>query len=55
MGVLVALTAALALWIVAWTFGVKALDGFLVVVAILVIAFTARLIAPVLREQFGRE
>ncbi|MBA2567215.1 MAG: hypothetical protein ACR2IN_00310 [Thermoleophilaceae bacterium] len=55
MALLVALTAGLAIWIVAWAFGIKALDGFLVVIALLLVAFTARLVAPFVREQLGRE
>ncbi len=55
MGILVALTVALMLWVAAWAFGVHALDGFLVVIAILVAAFTARLLAPFVRRQLGRE
>ena len=55
MGLLAALTAGLAFWIVAWAFGIKAIDGFLVVLAILLVAFTTRLIAPFVREQLGRE
>lgn len=54
MALLVALTAGLAFWIVAWAFGIKALDGFLVVLALLLVAFTARLFAPFVREQLGR-
>ena len=54
MGILVALTAGLVFWIVAWAFGIKALDAFLVVVAILVVAFAGRLVAPFVREQLGR-
>ncbi len=55
MGILVALTFGLMLWVAAWAFGVHALDGFLVVLAILLVAFTARLLAPFVRRQLGRE
>ncbi|MGI8804247.1 MAG: hypothetical protein ACR2IN_00860 [Thermoleophilaceae bacterium] len=55
MALLVALTAGLALWIVGWAFGIKAIDGFLVVIALLLVAFTTRLLAPFVREQLGRE
>ncbi len=55
MAILVSLTAGLAFWIVAWAFGIKALDAFLVVVAILLVAFTTRLLTPFVREQLGRE
>ena len=55
MGILIALTAGLSFWITAWAFGMKSFDAFLVVVAIMVAAFTARLFAPFVKEQFGRE
>ena len=54
MGLVAALTAGLCLWIIGWALGVKAIDGFLVVLAILLVAFVARLITPFLREQLGR-
>jgi ABC-type methionine transport system permease subunit len=54
VGLLVALTAGLTLWIVGWALGIKAIDGFLVVLGILVVAFAARLITPFVREQLGR-
>lgn len=55
MGILVALTVGLMLWVAAWAFGVHALDGIMVVIAILVVAFTAHLLAPFVRRQLGRE
>lgn len=55
MLVLVALTVALMLWVAAWAFGVHAFDGFMVVVAVLVAAFTVRTITPFVRRQLGRE
>ena len=53
MQLLVALTAGLVFWLVAWTFGVKAFDAFLVTLAILLGAVTARLFGPYLRDQLG--
>ena len=55
MSILIALTAGLAFWIIAWAFGIKALDAFLVVLAILIGAFAARVAAPFVKEQLGRE
>jgi hypothetical protein len=49
-----ALTAGLCLWIIGWALGIKAIDGFLVVLGIMVVAFAVRLITPFLREQLGR-
>ena len=46
MSVLVALTVGLVIWIVAWAFGIKAFDAFLVTVALVVMAATARLVMP---------
>ena len=55
MLILVALAFALMLWVAAWSFGVHAVDGFMVVLAILLLAFTARLVTPFVRRQLGRE
>ena len=55
MLVLVVLTVALMLWVVAWAFGVHAFDGFMVVIAVLVAAFAARMLTPFIRRQLGRE
>ena len=55
MSVLVALTIGLVFWICAWALGIKALDAFFVTVALTVAAATARLLAPFIRQQLGRE
>jgi hypothetical protein len=55
MGVLAALTAGLVFWIVAWALGAKAFDAFLVTVALVVIAVTARLVRPTLDRLLGRD
>jgi hypothetical protein len=55
VAILLALTAGLAFWIVAWAFGIKALDAFMVVLALLLVAFTARLVTPFVKQQLGRE
>lgn len=55
MQVLVALTVGLIIWIVAWTFGIKSIDAFFVVVALLLAATVARIAGPFVRHQLGRE
>lgn len=51
---LVALTAGLAFWIVAWGLGVKSFDAFMVVIAIMTVAVAVRLVTPFVKEQLGR-
>jgi hypothetical protein len=48
--VLVALAVGLVFWEIAWTFGIKALDAFLVTIALVVAAITARIVSPWVRE-----
>jgi hypothetical protein len=50
MAILVALTAGLVFWLSAWAFGIKAFDAFLVPVALVVMAVTARMLAPFVRQ-----
>jgi hypothetical protein len=50
MGILVALAAGLVFWISAWALGAKAFDAFLVTVALVVMAATARIAAPFVRR-----
>lgn len=50
MAVLVALAAGLVFWLSAWALGVKAFDGFMVTIALVVIAVTARVLAPFVRQ-----
>jgi hypothetical protein len=50
MGILVALAAGLVFWLAAWSLGAKALDAFLVTVALVLIAVTARLMGPFVRQ-----
>jgi hypothetical protein len=54
VGVIVTMTIALMLWVVAWALGINAFDGFMAVIAVLLVAFTARLLAPFVRQQLGR-
>jgi hypothetical protein len=48
MGFIVATTAGLVIWLVLWAIGVKAIDSFLIVVVIALVAATARIVAPFL-------
>ena len=52
---MVALTVGLVFWIAAWSFGMKAFDAFLVTVALVVVAATARIAAPFVNQLLGRE
>jgi uncharacterized integral membrane protein len=52
---LVTLAVGLVWWIAAWSLGVKAFDAFLVTVLMVVIAATARIYAPFVRQLLGRE
>ncbi|MGI8511732.1 MAG: hypothetical protein ACR2NH_03795 [Solirubrobacteraceae bacterium] len=46
MGLLLATTFGLIFWIVCWAIGWKAFDSFMVATAIIVLAATARIVAP---------
>ncbi|HEY8866305.1 MAG TPA: hypothetical protein VIM22_05175 [Solirubrobacteraceae bacterium] len=46
MGLLIATVTGLAVWIVLWAVGSKAFDSFMIAMAIVVIAATARILAP---------
>jgi hypothetical protein len=48
MGVIVATTVGLILWLVLWALGIKAFDAFMLTVLIAVVAATLRMIAPYL-------
>jgi hypothetical protein len=54
MAVLVTLTVGLVWWIVAWSFGVKAFDAFMVTVIMTVIAAAAHMVKPFLDQMRGR-
>ena len=55
MAVLVTLTVGLVWWIAAWGLGVKAFDAFLLTAFMVVIAATARIYAPFVRQLLGKE
>ncbi len=48
MGLVLATTAGLVVWLVLWALGVKAIDSFLITVVIVVVAATGRIMAPYL-------
>lgn len=54
MAVLVTLTVGLVWWIVAWAFGVKAFDAFLLTVAMTLVAYTVVAVKPYVDQALGR-
>jgi hypothetical protein len=48
MGLVVATTFGLVIWLVMWAVGVKAVDSFMITVGVVVLGATARIIAPYL-------
>lgn len=48
MGLLLTLTAGLIVWIVLWAVDFKAFDAFLITLLMVVVAATARIVAPLL-------
>jgi mannose/fructose/N-acetylgalactosamine-specific phosphotransferase system component IID len=52
MGLVATVAASLVLWVVMWALGVKAFDGFWIVIGILVVAIVGRVLA---RHVPGRE
>ena len=48
MGLVVATTVGLVIWIVMWALGIKALDAFMITVLLILVGATMRIIAPVL-------
>ncbi|HEY7619889.1 MAG TPA: hypothetical protein VH834_08955 [Solirubrobacteraceae bacterium] len=53
MGLVVATTFGLVVWIVMWALGVKAFDAFLITVIVVLLGATARIIAPYLPGNRG--
>jgi hypothetical protein len=53
MGLVVATTFGLVIWIVMWALGVKAFDAFLITVVVVLLGATARIIAPYLPGNRG--
>jgi hypothetical protein len=52
MALVATVAASLVLWVVLWALGVKAFDGFWIVIGILVVAVVGRILA---RYAPGRE
>lgn len=48
MGVILATTAGLSIWIVLWAVGAKAFDAFLITLLIVIVAAAGRIITPFL-------
>jgi hypothetical protein len=48
MGLLLTTTAGLVVWVVLWSVGVKGIDAFFITLAMIMVAATARIIAPFL-------
>jgi hypothetical protein len=46
MGVVLATTFGLILWLVLWAIGVKAVDAFMLTILIALVAVTLRMLAP---------
>jgi len=49
--ILVALTAGLVIWIVLWALGTKAIDSFMITIALVLIAVTIQLTEPFIKEH----
>lgn len=48
MGIVVAATAGLIVWIVMWSLGAKAFDGFMITTVIVLLAATVKIVIPFL-------
>jgi hypothetical protein len=46
MGLVLATTIGLIIWIVLWSLGAKGFDGFMITVVIALLAATARMLVP---------
>lgn len=55
MIIMIALTVGLVWWIVAWAFGIKAFDAFLLTIALVVGAAAYTLVKPFIDQLLGRE
>jgi len=54
VSVLVTLTVGLVWWIVAWSFGIKAFDAFLITIGMTLVAVTIKMVKPFLQKKMGR-
>jgi hypothetical protein len=48
MGLVLATTAGLVIWLVLWSLGIKAIDGFMITVVIALVAATVHMVLPYL-------
>jgi hypothetical protein len=48
MGLVVATTFGLVVWLVMWALGIKAFDAFMITVLVVLLGATARMLAPYL-------
>lgn len=48
MGLVATATAGLVIWIVLWSLGIKAIDGFMLVIVLLIGALITRALLPIL-------
>jgi hypothetical protein len=55
MAVLVAFTIGLMWWVVAWAFGIKAFDAFLLTVLITIGTFAATSVKPHVDRMLGKD
>lgn len=55
MAVLVTLTVGLIIWVVAWSFGIKAFDAFMVTVAMTIGAAAIVMVKPFIDQLLRRE
>lgn len=46
MGLSIAITFGLVVWIVLWSLGTKSLDAFLITIVVALLATTVRMLAP---------
>lgn len=53
MGLVVAGTAGLVVWIVLWALGAKGFDSFMITALVLVVAATVKILAPYLPGNRG--
>ncbi len=51
MGVLASFTVGLVVWIVLWALGVKSFDAFMITILLVLVAATARIVEPFVRER----
>ena len=54
MGLVVATTFGLIIWIVLWALGIKAIDSFIITVLVVLVGATARMLAPYLPGNRNR-